>query len=93
MAVLRFEFLAGQPVLDVFLLGFILESRQSLLELTDILLLSRSALSLILTNTRQALDVLQRSQATTFMEYLGGLTILGGQRTFWLFSASIVRQS
>jgi hypothetical protein len=31
VAVLRFEFLAGQPVLDVLLLGIILECRQSLL--------------------------------------------------------------
>jgi hypothetical protein len=31
VAILCFQFLAGQPVLDVFLLDFILEGRQSLL--------------------------------------------------------------
>jgi hypothetical protein len=54
-------------MLNVPLLGLIFEGRQSLLELPDVLLLSSSALSLILTHTRQALGVLHReSQAPAF---------------------------
>ncbi len=67
MAVLCFHLLVGQSMLNVPLLGFIFEGRQSLLELPDILLLSGSALSLVLTYTRQALGVLHRdSQAPAF---------------------------
>lgn len=96
MAVLCFQLLAGQSLLNVPLLGVIFEGRQSLLELPDVLLLSSSALPLILTHTRQAFGVLHKeSQAPAFWVILGGLAVLaipGGQRTFWLLSASIARQ-
>jgi hypothetical protein len=54
--------LKGKPVLNVSLLRFFFGRRQLLFEFPRILLLSSTALALIVAHSRQALKILPRSQ-------------------------------